>query len=109
MSVFPCCRNILQRIPQFGTKTSGRNENRLPKYNETNLKQKRRPQMRIEETAALVLRRAINCGSKLHAKRRLDLPRATNSLVDATQPERAIIKSAGLVRGSAGGRQRCGS
>ena len=47
-------------------------------------------------------------GSKLHAKRHLNLSRAANGLVDVAQSERAIIKAAGLVGGAAGGRQRSG-
>ena len=35
--------------------------------------------------------------------------RAANSLVDVAQPKGAIVKAASLVRGAAGGRQRCGS
>jgi hypothetical protein len=50
--------------------------------------------------------RAATRGSKFHAERHLNLPRATNGLVYVAQPEGTIVKAAGLVRRPARRRQR---
>src|SRR3984893_5794052 len=55
----------------------------------------------------LFLGGAKNYWSKLHAKRHLNLSRTADGLVDVAQSEGAIVKATGLVRRTAGGRQRC--